>query len=177
MANHIQLLHYGVAFLAVDCQRVFTHAACQGSVDTERAANQIAEVLPSLLKKDAPLFTLFSNAKHVKDAGLLLPVIKGTPIGKKHESGFTGSDLDGRLHRAGAKTLIVFGFHFTTCVLNTALAGVNNGYKVIVPADLCGEGDRGRHLSLSALHDRKAQAYERMERAGVFLTTSNLILH
>lgn len=58
-------------------------------------------------------------------------------VAKSVNSAFIGTDLDLRLRRMGAKTLVMLGMSTDMCVSTTARMGANLGYRVIVAADAC----------------------------------------
>ena len=50
---------------------------------------------------------------------------------------FIGTDLDLRLRRLGADTLVVFGISTDMCVSTTIRVGANMGFKMILVEDAC----------------------------------------
>ena len=56
---------------------------------------------------------------------------------KSVNAAFIGTDLDLRLRRLGADTVIVFGFTTDMCVSTTVRAGANMGYRAVLVADAC----------------------------------------
>ncbi len=166
---------YGVAFLAIDCQRVFTSLAAQGSKATALLSAKLDEAVPIFRRENIPLFTIYSRASDPRNAGLLEPVKDGIPVAKSHESAFAGSNIDQLLCRARVNTVIAGGVHTTTCVLNTVLGGLSRGYKVIVASDLTAEGDRGRNLCLEEIRRREEKAFKRMSGAGAIIAPAAML--
>ncbi|WP_414474138.1 cysteine hydrolase family protein [Microvirga sp. M2] len=52
-------------------------------------------------------------------------------------SAFIGTDLDLRLRRLGADTIVVFGISTDMCVSTTVRMGANLGYRMVLVADAC----------------------------------------
>jgi nicotinamidase-related amidase len=58
-------------------------------------------------------------------------------VAKSVNAAFIGTDLDLRLRRLGAETVVVFGFTTDMCVSTTIRVGANMGYRVVMVADAC----------------------------------------
>jgi nicotinamidase-related amidase len=58
-------------------------------------------------------------------------------VTKSVNAAFIGTDLDLRLRRLGADTIVVFGVSTDMCVSTTVRVGANLGYRVIVVGDAC----------------------------------------
>lgn len=58
-------------------------------------------------------------------------------VTKSVNAGFIGTDLDLRLRRLKADTIVVFGISTDMCVSTTTRVGANLGYRVIVVGDAC----------------------------------------
>ncbi len=58
-------------------------------------------------------------------------------VTKSVNAAFIGTDLDLRLRRLGADTIVVFGVSTDMCVSTTVRVGSNLGYRVIVVGDAC----------------------------------------
>ena len=56
---------------------------------------------------------------------------------KSVNAAFIGTDLELRLRRLGADTVVAFGFSTDQCVSSTVRVGSNLGYKMVVVADAC----------------------------------------
>lgn len=78
-----------------------------------------------------------------------------------------GSNLPNLLRTVRPLPIIGVGYHLTTCVKETLIHAAQEGYDVLLPIDLCGEGDRGRNLSEQQKADKKQAALARMAEAGV----------
>jgi nicotinamidase-related amidase len=60
-----------------------------------------------------------------------------TLVTKSVNAAFIGTDLDLRLRRLGAETIVVFGISTDMCVSTTVRVGANMGYRVILVEDAC----------------------------------------
>ncbi len=58
-------------------------------------------------------------------------------VAKSVNAAFIGTDLDLRLRRLGATTIVAFGLTTDRCVSTTVRVGANMGYRMIVAADAC----------------------------------------
>ncbi len=61
---------------------------------------------------------------------------------KSVNAAFIGTDLDSRLRRLGATTIVAFGLTTDCCVSTTVRVGANMGYRLIVAADACAAVDQ-----------------------------------
>jgi nicotinamidase-related amidase len=62
----------------------------------------------------------------------------GEPVvGKSVNSAFIGTDLDLRLRRLGARSVIVFGISTDMCVSTTVRTGANMGWDMVLVPDAC----------------------------------------
>ena len=64
---------------------------------------------------------------------------------KHHASGFHGTDLDNWLKAKGVDSLVVTGLTTSGCVRATAVDGLQNNYRVLVPREACGDRDEQAH--------------------------------
>ena len=64
--------------------------------------------------------------------------LAGEPVlSKSVNSAFIGTDLDLRLRRLGADTVVAFGISTDMCVSTTVRTGANLGWKMVLVADAC----------------------------------------
>jgi nicotinamidase-related amidase len=64
--------------------------------------------------------------------------LSGEPvIGKSVNAAFIGTDLDLRLRRLGAETVVTFGVSTDMCVSTTVRIGANLGYRMVLVEDAC----------------------------------------
>lgn len=66
---------------------------------------------------------------------------------KRHASGFHGTDLDHWLKARGVDSVVVTGLTTSGCVRATAVDGLQNNYRVLVPREACGDRDEQAHES------------------------------
>ena len=64
---------------------------------------------------------------------------------KRHASSFHGTDLDDWLKSRNVDSLVVTGLTTSGCVRATAVDGLQNNYKVLVPREACGDRDPKAH--------------------------------
>ena len=64
---------------------------------------------------------------------------------KRHASSFHGTDLDDWLKTRNVDSLVVTGLTTSGCVRATAVDGLQNNYKVLVPREACGDRDLEAH--------------------------------
>ena len=64
---------------------------------------------------------------------------------KRHASGFHGTELDDWLKAKNVDSLVVTGLTTSGCVRATAVDGLQNNYRVLVPKEACGDRDEQAH--------------------------------
>jgi nicotinamidase-related amidase len=75
-----------------------------------------------------------------------LPIqVTDLQLEKRHASGFHGTDLDDWLKSRNVDSLVVTGLTTSGCVRATAVDGLQNNYKVLVPREACGDRDPEAH--------------------------------
>lgn len=78
-------------------------------------------------------------------------------LSKSVNSAFIGTDLDLRLRRLGADTVVAFGISTDMCVSTTVRTGANLGWKMVLVADACDCFDlpdgEGGTIPGRAIHD------------------------
>lgn len=84
--------------------------------------------------------------------------LTGEPlVTKSVNSAFIGTDLDLRLRRLGADTVVAFGISTDMCVSTTVRMGANLGWNMVLVADACDCFDlpdgRGGTITARAVHD------------------------
>lgn len=65
------------------------------------------------------------------------PLAGETVVGKSVNAAFIGTDLDLRLRRLGATSIVLFGISTDMCVSTTARVASNLGYRTHVVGDAC----------------------------------------
>jgi maleamate amidohydrolase len=66
-------------------------------------------------------------------------------IEKTHASSFHGTDLQEQLVKVSADSLVVTGLTTSGCVRATAVDGLQNGYRVVIPKEAVGDRDLDAH--------------------------------
>ena len=75
-----------------------------------------------------------------------LPIqVTDLQLEKRHASSFHGTDLDDWLKSRNVDSLVVTGLTTSGCVRATAVDGLQNNYKVLVPREACGDRDPEAH--------------------------------
>ena len=64
---------------------------------------------------------------------------------KRHASSFHGTDLDESLKDQDVDSVVVTGLTTSGCVRATAVDGLQNNYRVVVPREACGDRDKQAH--------------------------------
>ena len=64
---------------------------------------------------------------------------------KRHASSFHGTNLDEWLKARSVDSVVVTGLTTSGCVRATAVDGLQNNYKVLVPREACGDRDPEAH--------------------------------
>ena len=75
-----------------------------------------------------------------------LPIVKtDLQLEKRHASSFHGTDLNNWLRANHVDTVVVTGLTTSGCVRATAVDGLQNNYRVLVPREACGDRDEQAH--------------------------------
>lgn len=64
---------------------------------------------------------------------------------KRHASSFHGTELDEWLRDQNVDSVVVTGLTTSGCVRATAVDGLQNNYRVVVPREACGDRDERAH--------------------------------
>ncbi len=64
---------------------------------------------------------------------------------KRHASSFHGTELDEWLRIQEVDSVVVTGLTTSGCVRATAVDGLQNNYRVVVPIEACGDRDKQAH--------------------------------
>ena len=75
----------------------------------------------------------------------LAPAPGEVVIVKRGASGFFGTDLGARLHEAGVDGVVVGGLTTSGCVRATAVDGLQNDFRVVIPAEAVGDRNPQAH--------------------------------
>lgn len=75
-----------------------------------------------------------------------LPVAPGDlQLEKRHASSFHGTELDEWLRNQEVDSVVVTGLTTSGCVRATAVDGLQNNFRVVVPREACGDRDEQAH--------------------------------
>ena len=75
-----------------------------------------------------------------------LPILPSDlQVEKRHASGFHGTDLDDWFKARSVDSVVVTGLTTSGCVRATAVDGLQNNYRVLVPREACGDRDAQAH--------------------------------
>ena len=156
------------ALIVVDVVNGFTDPSCPLGAEAESvvAANvslmeafhqaHLPVVLPTVVYHDdqqasvfrarVPALNLLTPHSHWVAFDPRLPVIESDlRLEKRHASSFHGTDLDNWLQQRGVDSLVVTGLTTSGCVRATAVDGLQNNYRVVVPREACGDRDPQAH--------------------------------
>lgn len=76
-------------------------------------------------------------------------------IEKRHASAFHGTNLDERLHMEGVDSVVITGLTTSGCVRASAVDGLQNNYRVVIPLEAV--GDRDSRAQAANLFDLNAK--------------------
>jgi len=156
------------ALIVVDVVKGFTDPACPLGAEAEEvvAANAslmdafheagLPVVLTTVIYRSDDEATVFRA--RVPALNLLTPDsewVKFDPrlplqdtdlqLEKRHASSFHGTNLDEWLKARSVDSVVVTGLTTSGCVRATAVDGLQNNYKVLVPREACGDRDPEAH--------------------------------
>jgi nicotinamidase-related amidase len=126
--------------LVIDVQRALVtgdHAVPGAAALLDR----IGSALDAARAAGAPVVHLQDDGGHLITKGtdgwrLALPAEEGEPVlGKAHDDGFAGTDLDAVLRASRARRLCLVGIQSEMCVAATARGAIARGYTVVLPRD------------------------------------------
>jgi nicotinamidase-related amidase len=167
--------------LCIDMQRIFSSDGPWPTPWMERVLPNVEQLVRRA--PDRTIFTRFITPQHAADVSgawrryydkwsettrerldlrlldLMPALARFVPpamvIDKMVYSAFASGKLVAELHRRQCDTLIVSGSETDVCVLSSALAAVDFGYRVIIVADaICSSSDES-HDALLALYRRR----------------------
>jgi maleamate amidohydrolase len=156
------------ALIVVDVVNGFTDPSCPLGAEAESVVDanvslmeafhraQLPVVLTTVVYHDdqqasvfrarVPALNLLTPDSHWVVFDPRLPVIDSDlKLEKRHASSFHGTDLDDWLRQRGVDSLVVTGLTTSGCVRATAVDGLQNNYRVVVPREACGDRDPQAH--------------------------------
>jgi nicotinamidase-related amidase len=138
--------------IVIDVQRAFDDGSW-GPRNNPQAEQHIAEALAAWRAAGAPVIHV--RHRSAEPGGSFVPgtpafdfkpeaqPLEGEPvITKDVNSGFIGTDLEARLHAAGAETVVLAGLTTDHCVSTTARMAANLGFETWVLGDATATHER-----------------------------------
>ena len=156
------------ALIVVDVVVGFTDPACplgseadavvQANVDLMNAFHQAQmpvvlttvvyhnEEQASVFRARVPALNLLTPDSQWVQFDPRLPIVEtDLQLEKRHASSFHGTDLNTWLRANHVDTVVVTGLTTSGCVRATAVDGLQNNYRVLVPREACGDRDEQAH--------------------------------
>jgi len=155
----------GTVFVVIDVQeKLFPHIADKERIlENIKKLIQFAEIMkiPIVLTEQYPK----GLGRTVPDLKRLLPSIQ--PIEKIEFSCMKSEKFKEVLIKLKAKTLVIAGIETHICVAQTAIEGLDSGYRVYVVSDA---------VSSRSLDDRN-MGLERMRQRGVTIGSTEMLIY
>jgi len=156
------------ALIVVDVVAGFTDPACPLGSEADAVVRANVELMNAFHQADLPVVlttVVYHNEEQasvfrarVPALNLLTPdspwvqfdqrlpiTATDLQLEKRHASSFHGTDLDNWLRAKDVDTVIVTGLTTSGCVRATAVDGLQNNYRVLVPREACGDRDEQAH--------------------------------
>ena len=156
------------ALVVVDVVVGFTDPACPLGSDAESVVNanvqlmnafhqaQLPVVLTTVIYRNdheasvfrarIPALNLLTPESHWVKFDPRLPIADDDlQLEKRHASSFHGTTLDDWLQARDVDSVVVTGLTTSGCVRATAVDGLQNNYRVLVPREACGDRDSQAH--------------------------------
>ena len=158
------------AIVVIDMTKAFTDPSYKVGCNQDANVAAIAELLAAARRRNVPVyFTQIAYLPDGSDGGIFIkkvpalmelqlsdpnclevderiaPVEGEVVYCKKYPSAFFQTHLGSMLVSQGVDTLIVTGCATSGCVRATAIDGISNGYRVVVPREAVGDRAQGPH--------------------------------
>lgn len=156
------------ALIVVDVVAGFTDPACPLGSEADAVVRANVELMNAFHQADLPVVlttVVYHNEEQASVFRARIPALNLlTPdspwvqfdqrlpitatdlqLEKRHASSFHGTDLDNWLRSKEVDTVIVTGLTTSGCVRATAVDGLQNNYRVLVPREACGDRDEQAH--------------------------------
>ena len=156
------------ALIVVDVVAGFTDPACPLGSEADAVVRANVELMNAFHQADLPVVlttVVYHNEEQASVFRARIPALNLlTPdspwvqfdqrlpitatdlqLEKRHASSFHGTDLDNWLRAKDVDTVIVTGLTTSGCVRATAVDGLQNNYRVLVPREACGDRDEQAH--------------------------------
>jgi len=183
------------ALILVDVINGFTNPACPLGSESDSVVSACKSLLDIFRSKQLPVFfttvvyrdesqarvfrqrvpalnVLKPDSEWVKIDPRVAPVDGESIIEKQWASGFFNTDLKQRLIDAGVDSIVVGGLTTSGCVRATAVDGLQNDYRVVVPREATGDRNLAAHES--NLFDLQAKYVDVMALQDVLENISHL---
>ena len=158
------------ALILVDVINGFTDPACPLGSESDSVVSACKSLLEVFRKKQLPVFfttvvyhddsqarvfrqrvpalnVLEPGSEWVKVDRRIAPIDGETVIEKQWASGFFETDLKLRLMDVGADSIVIGGLTTSGCVRATAVDGLQNDYRVVIPKEATGDRNLAAHES------------------------------
>ena len=100
----------------------------------------------SVFRARIPALNLLTPESHWVKFDPRLPIADDDlQLEKRHASSFHGTELDQWLTDRNVDSVVVTGLTTSGCVRATAVDGLQNNYRVVVPQEACGDRDPKAH--------------------------------
>ena len=182
------------ALIIVDVVMGFTDPACPLGSEADAVVAANIELMNAFHQADLPVVlttVIYHNAEQasvfrtrVPALNLLTPDsewVKFDPrlpiapsdlqLEKRHASSFHGTELDAWLKARNVDSVVVTGLTTSGCVRATAVDGLQNNYRVLVPQEAC--GDRDEQAPEANLYDLNAKYADVVSVSDVFASLSS----
>ena len=158
------------AIVVIDMTKAFTDESYKVGCNQDSNVAAIAELLAAARRRNVPVYyTQIAYLPDGSDGGIFVkkvpalmelqlddpncmliddriaPVEGEVVYCKKYPSAFFQTHLGSMLVAQGVDTLILTGCATSGCVRATAIDGISNGYRVIVPKEAVGDRAQGPH--------------------------------
>ena len=182
------------ALIVVDVVVGFTDPECPLGSDAESVVNanvqlmeafhqaQLPVVLTTVIYRNdheasvfrarMPALNLLTPESHWVKFDPRLPITENDlQLEKRHASSFHGTTLDQWLAERNVDSVVVTGLTTSGCVRATAVDGLQNNYRVVVPREACGDRDLKAHEA--NLYDLNAKYADVVSLASVLETLAS----
>jgi nicotinamidase-related amidase len=182
------------ALIVVDVVVGFTDPECPLGSDAESVVNanvqlmeafhqaQLPVVLTTVIYRNdheasvfrarVPALNLLTPESHWVKFDPRLPITEDDlQLEKRHASSFHGTTLDQWLAERNVDSVVVTGLSTSGCVRATAVDGLQNNYRVVVPREACGDRDLKAHEA--NLYDLNAKYADVVSLASVLETLAS----
>lgn len=158
------------AVVVIDMTKAFTDPSYRVGCDQAKELAAIAELLAAARRRNVPVFfTQIAYLPDGSDGGVFVkkvpalmelqlsdpncleideriaPVEGEVVLMKKYPSAFFQTHLPSMLVSQGIDTLILTGCSTSGCVRATAVDGLSNGYRIVIPREAVGDRAQGPH--------------------------------